>query len=709
MRTYFVLLALLLASITPAMEISADKAEATFCPSSTQIFKITLKSTETSEEAVQISLDGDAAKWGTLSREKIQLPASGTEQSTLFVTAPPLVKPGTYKLNVNADGKTTTLVFTVAECFKLDMALPENISVCPSDSYTLKGNVTNKGKLMETLELSGSEFAKIEPFAISVLPSQKGEFTISLQVPSDIKTGKHLLNISAESQTSYAKADKALELEVLDCYNIAASAPAYAETCINEESTIAVNVTNRGVSPGTVTVNASLPDAKIANNAFYLREGETQEAKITLARPSKGQENMTVMVNYGKGETNRTITLINKDCHEFSVDIAQPKFICPCQSGFVEATINNLGKYADNFTINMNGLSDESNQFYVDGQSKKLARFQIDVPCEKEGALRLDITTQNSKYIQEKTLSITAPAAEECYNTTVEITPANITLPRGKGGLFNVTLHNFGMLVSRYVLKTTGANWSYIEPANITIGPNQTGEAYLYVSPVYGTTPGAYQIGLIATSDRVYAGEMTDVIVTNETYAPEAVNGTSGTGFAILSTKGTGYALAGIGLLIVVFVLYLVIWDPMTKEELNKQPEEKEKIAANLHALTRIPERGPAPAKTDEHKEEETCAAGDVKFSEVIYAPNEKELEEEKIRVHNTKNTSVDLSGWTLSDGEGAYKIPQNTIIPAKGHWTIFGSTYNSAKEAKGLALANKHNYVVLLDRNGKIIDKYSW
>jgi len=712
MRKHFIILALLLASITPAMEISADKAQATFCPSSTQIFRIALSNTGTSDEAAQLSLEGDAARWATLSKEKIEVHAGGNEQATLFVTAPPMAKPGAYTLKVIAGDKAASLAFTVADCFKLDLTAPANISVCPGDSYALKGSIENNGKLMETVELRGSEFAKIEPFAASIRPSQKEDFTISLQVPSDTAKGRHPINISAESQTSYAKAAKQVQLEVLDCYNMAASVPAYAETCINEESEISVNVTNRGVSPGTAKVNASLPEAKVINSAFYLKEGESQAAKILLASTRKGTENITVTVNYGKGEINKTITLINKDCHEFSVDIVPPKFICPCQSGFLEATINNLGKYADNFTISMSGLTSDSKELNIDGQSKKTARFQIDMPCQKEGTFKLDVTTKNSKYRQEKAISITAPKTQECYNTTVQIIPSNVSLPRGKGGLFTVTIHNFGMLVARYALKTTGANWTYIEPENLTIGPDNRGEAYLYVSPVYGTKPGTYPIGLIVSSERVYAGDMVDVIVKNETYIPEAMNETPGTGFLAFSSKNTGYALAGTGLLIVVFVLYLVIWDPMTRQELNNAPEGAAP-AAGGHAPNEIttanmPEKEPVPAKPGLEDKEET-SAGDVKFSEVVYAPNAKELEEEKIRIHNTKNTSIDLSGWMLSDGEGTYKIPQNTIIPAKGHWTVFGSTYNATKDPKGLCLANKHNYAVLLDKNGKIIDKYSW
>ncbi len=93
----------------------------------------------------------------------------------------------------------------------------------------------------------------------------------------------------------------------------------------------------------------------------------------------------------------------------------------------------------------------------------------------------------------------------------------------------------------------------------------------------------------------------------------------------------------------------------------------------------------------------------------MIRASEGTETENEMIKIHNTKDTSIDLSGWTLSDGEGTYKIPPNTIIPTRGYWTVYGSTYNPSKESNGLGLTDKHDYIVLLDKDNKIIDKYSW
>jgi len=98
-----------------------------------------------------------------------------------------------------------------------------------------------------------------------------------------------------------------------------------------------------------------------------------------------------------------------------------------------------------------------------------------------------------------------------------------------------------------------------------------------------------------------------------------------------------------------------------------------------------------------------------VVIYQVIYDPPGPEPDDEMIKLKNTGTTTVDISGWRLTDGEGTYVIPSGTTITSGGYWTVYGSTYNPTRYTRGLYLANTHDSVTLLDQSGNIVDYYSW
>lgn len=98
-----------------------------------------------------------------------------------------------------------------------------------------------------------------------------------------------------------------------------------------------------------------------------------------------------------------------------------------------------------------------------------------------------------------------------------------------------------------------------------------------------------------------------------------------------------------------------------------------------------------------------------VAICEIIYDPPGQEPDDELIKLCNRDSTTVDISGWKLTDGEGTYTIPSGTTITAGSSWSVFGNTYNPTRYTRGLYLANTHDEVILYNKNGNKIDEYSW
>ena len=101
--------------------------------------------------------------------------------------------------------------------------------------------------------------------------------------------------------------------------------------------------------------------------------------------------------------------------------------------------------------------------------------------------------------------------------------------------------------------------------------------------------------------------------------------------------------------------------------------------------------------------------------------------DDEFVEIGNPGPESVDLSGWSLTDGEGTATFPLDSLLPARGRIvaTRNASSYaedtleaadfslqaGGARQLEGdvLRLADAGDEVVLVDRSGTVVDAYAW
>ncbi|RMG33884.1 MAG: hypothetical protein D6732_11180 [Methanobacteriota archaeon] len=114
-----------------------------------------------------------------------------------------------------------------------------------------------------------------------------------------------------------------------------------------------------------------------------------------------------------------------------------------------------------------------------------------------------------------------------------------------------------------------------------------------------------------------------------------------------------------------------------------------------------------------------TPAAGldHIIISEVFYDTPGKDSVEEWIELYNPTGSSVDLTGWTISDNSRTYSIASGTVIPAGGFLVIARSTsgffalygFNPDFGDLNLALGNSGDMLSLKDASGIEIDFVAW
>lgn len=81
----------------------------------------------------------------------------------------------------------------------------------------------------------------------------------------------------------------------------------------------------------------------------------------------------------------------------------------------------------------------------------------------------------------------------------------------------------------------------------------------------------------------------------------------------------------------------------------------------------------------------------------------------ECIQLLNVSSAPVDLAGWSISDLEGSYTFPAETLILPNEPYEVCIDTYNPTHDTQKLYLGDLHDEVFLVTPEGKIVDEVVW
>jgi len=81
----------------------------------------------------------------------------------------------------------------------------------------------------------------------------------------------------------------------------------------------------------------------------------------------------------------------------------------------------------------------------------------------------------------------------------------------------------------------------------------------------------------------------------------------------------------------------------------------------------------------------------------------------ECIYLLNISSVDLDLAGWSISDLEGRYTFPAETLVHPNDPYRVCIDTYNPTHDAQGLNLNDVHDEVFLATPEGKIVDEVVW
>lgn len=113
-------------------------------------------------------------------------------------------------------------------------------------------------------------------------------------------------------------------------------------------------------------------------------------------------------------------------------------------------------------------------------------------------------------------------------------------------------------------------------------------------------------------------------------------------------------------------------------------------------------------------------ASNDVLFSEIFYDTPGTDSQEEWVELYNASASSIDISGWVITDNNGtgsSVTLPGSTTIQAGTYLTVarnasgFNFLYGFDADVSGSlpALNNGGDALLLKDETGAIIDEVAW
>ena len=82
---------------------------------------------------------------------------------------------------------------------------------------------------------------------------------------------------------------------------------------------------------------------------------------------------------------------------------------------------------------------------------------------------------------------------------------------------------------------------------------------------------------------------------------------------------------------------------------------------------------------------------------------------EECIELLNISAAPVDIGGWKISDLEGSYSFPPDTLLYPDEPYSVCIGIYNPTLDSQGLYLNDEHDEVFLITPEGEIIDEVVW
>lgn len=473
-----------------------------------------------------------------------------------------------------------------AASYSADFSLAQHeASTCPAGGgQLLFATIKNTGTNADSYWLSASRDWVLMP-EVTVAPGEEARVGILVAIGDPtVVPGKYSVDLTIHSSKSRNTYKDTITVKTLDCPGVIIQPKAEAfYGCVGEEVGAVILLQNTGNIEDTFEISST--KGVISNKTLALKSKETREIILSLS-PAEGAEDVTInaasTVSYAKAS--EKLTFSGRKCYSSGLSF-EPKNTKTCvgdEAAFA-VKISNNGERGDVFALSSNIGNLSLSTVEVPANATRTAVLTV-VP-DKTGTqeIAVEAVSPNARQSAKSTLE-----AEKCYSFGVSVAPETLRTENYSGLISTVVIRNTGARQDTYTVSLEGTPWMEVSPEQVTVGPNSTKEAYIYITPVFGIENGTYPAKIAVSSGKskdVVSKELDFTFGSAEKASGAEVPPVTGASTKAISKKVI-YALI-IGLALVLLILFWREFRKMSKrgetdeedESDVKRPEKKEKKA----------------------------------------------------------------------------------------------------------------------------------
>ncbi len=256
-------------------------------------------------------------------------------------------------------------------------------------------------------------------------------------------------------------------------------------------------VTSQSNAPYSVTISG--PAAAFTTavpSGFYLEAGQKQTIYLYITPPSTTMPNAyNLLVNIeSQGTTKQLTQVVNvENCHSTSLTVKETvKEMCSCDETDFVLTLENKGKYLEQYELSVNGydsswftLSPSSISLLPGNKADILAHLKV--PCGSQGDYETTFNVKGKNSIAQasaKTLIKVYP----CYDFILSSEKNSYEVCENKKLEVPLTIKNTGTQDNIYQINYNGPIWTNVDKKDIEIKKGESGIFNILASPPLKTT-----------------------------------------------------------------------------------------------------------------------------------------------------------------------------------------------------------------------------
>ena len=489
------------------------------CPGSTIL--IQEKITTDTASTFTVTLSGSASRFSVAVPSGFWLEPDEEKTVYIYVTPSSRTVPGSYTLRVNIESQGISKVreyeIIVENCHSTSLTVePTFQRICACETKQLKLTIKNQGNYLENYRLKVrspiASWVNLTSETVSLHPGSEKEITAYVSVPCNAR-GDYEINFEAVGTSEYARASAKASVSVVQCFDYLLSPEKTSYSlCDGEKLNTSIKIKNLGTRDNTYSLMVDAPRwVSIEQKKVSVKKNEEKTLSLRVEPPYLTEGTFTAKItalsDYGKVMKTVEIEFKIERCHGIILTVEKEKDkICNGFSKNYSLTVRNIGKFKDTFDITLEApewVSLSLTHLTLNATEERTLTLTASPPTNaREGKNEIIVKVKDplTKAESEARIELETVSIENCYKPVIETENTTVIIAKDTTTILPLTITNEGIEKATYEisLSGTGIGFCQINPAALSLKPEESEIIYLYIAPPVEIEEGNYFVNIIA-------------------------------------------------------------------------------------------------------------------------------------------------------------------------------------------------------------------